>query len=100
MPAGTQIAPGAPFAGVPCGFQQLTSISASTGLTVPGGAKYAVLCAEAQMVRLRDDGTAPTASVGFNLVVGVPYVYCSQDLTKAKVIQSTAGSILNVLYYS
>lgn len=84
---------------VPLGYQQLTSIAASTALTVPAGATCALLQAEGQIVRLRDDGTAPTASVGVELAVGaVPFPYCGA-LSAILVIQATSGGILNVLYY-
>ena len=96
--------PGEPFRGTPLGYQQITP-AASTALTVPtvsGGAannaSIAVLCAEGQIVRMRDDGTAPTATVGFNLAVGVPFIYTG-NLFALRVIQSTSGGILNVLYY-
>ena len=89
---------GMPYVGNPLGYQQITPAT-STALTVPAGATYAVFCAEGQIVRFRDDGTAPTATVGFNLAVGVPVTY-SGNLFAVKAIQSTTGGILNVLYYS
>lgn len=83
----------------PLGYQQLTAITAATALTVPTGARYAVLVAEAQNVRWRDDGTAPTATVGMLLTTSAPaFIYCGK-LSAVNVIAATAGAILNVAYY-
>ena len=83
----------------PLGYQQITSLSAATGLTVPSGANRASITAEAQTVRWRDDGTNPTASVGMPITAGNGKWYIG-DLTKIKFIQATSGGILNVAYYS
>lgn len=88
------------------GYQQITDLSASTALTVPtrdpNGTKCqpttALIVAEAQGVRWRDDGVAPTASVGMPLAAGVPLSY-DGDLTKIRFIQQTASAALNVSYY-
>ena len=80
------------------GYQQLTSISATTALTVPGGSTVAMIQAEAQAVRWRDDGTNPTASVGMNLAAGQTMWYTG-PLASIKFIQVTSGAIVNVSYY-
>lgn len=80
------------------GYQQITSLSAATALTVPTGATTAVIVAEAQAVRYRDDGTAPTASVGQPVAVGVSVTYTG-PLSKVQFIEQTSGAKLNVLYY-
>lgn len=46
------------------GYQQLTSLAASTLFTPPVGTTYCVFAFETAPVRWRADGTAPTASVG------------------------------------
>ena len=89
------------------GYQQISSLSAATGLTVPardpnGNAQqptFALIIAETQGVRWRDDGTDPTASVGMPLAAGVPLQY-DGDLTKIKFIEQTASAKLNVSYYA
>jgi hypothetical protein len=94
------------FTTVAMGYQQITSLSASTGLTVPtcdpNGAKtqptLAVIIADTQGVRWRDDGTAPTASIGMPLAVGVPLAY-DGDLNKIRFIEQNASAVLNVSYY-
>ena len=81
------------------GYQQITSLSASTALTVPVGATMALIVAETQAVRWRDDGTAPTASVGMPLAVGTSLSY-DGDLRAIRFIQQTASAVLNVSYYA
>jgi hypothetical protein len=89
------------------GYQQITTLTASTGLTIPTLAPdglnakpvFALILAEGAPVRWRDDGTAPTASVGMPLAVGVPLQY-DGDLTKIRFIQQSASGILNISYYS
>ncbi len=88
------------------GYQQITSLSASTALTVPATdtngmaaePTLALIVAETQGVRWRDDGTAPTASVGMPLAAGVPLSY-DGDLTKIRFIQQAASATINVSYY-
>lgn len=81
------------------GYQQLSSISASTALTVPGGAGLAVVQAEGADVRWRDDGVAPTASVGMLLPAGAELRYTGA-LGSLRLIQASAGAVVNVSYYS
>lgn len=84
---------------VPLGYQQITSLSAATALTVPAGARLALIVAETQAVRFRDDGTNPTASVGIPLSVDVPFPY-NGDLRKLRFIEQTASAKLNITYYA
>lgn len=88
------------------GFQQITSLAASTALTVPAGAKMALVSAEAQNIRIRSDGTAPTAAIGLRLI-GLPGatappeaspVLLLQDPTALRFIEEVAGAKLNVEY--
>jgi len=88
------------------GYQQITSLSSAASLTVPtqdkqGNLKqptFALIIAETQNVRWRDDGVAPTASVGMLLAAGVPLQY-DGDLTNIKFIEQTASAKLNISYY-
>lgn len=84
--------------GTPLGYQQITSLSAATGLTIPTGATIAQLTIETQAVRMRDDGTNPTASVGFPLNVGSILIFTS-NLTALKFIEQVASAKIDVLYY-
>lgn len=89
------------------GYQQITSLSSATALTVPqvdlnGLAckpSLAIITAEGQAVRWRDDNVNPTASVGMPLAAGVTLQY-DGDLTQIKFIEQTSGAKLNITYYS
>lgn len=89
------------------GYQQITSLSSAASLTVPqtdlnGLAckpTLAIITAETQAVRWRDDDTAPTASVGMPLAAGATLQY-DGDLTKIRFIEQTASAKLNISYYA
>jgi len=51
-------------------FEQITDLSSATGITVPAGTKSCDIFIEGANVRYRDDGTAPTASVGMRIAAG------------------------------
>ena len=89
------------------GYQQITSLSSAQGLTIPeidptSGLKamptFAIIVSETQAVRWRDDGTAPTASVGMPLAAGVTLQY-DGDLKKIRFIEQTASAKINISYY-
>lgn len=60
----------------PLGFQRLAgpwvttpfTLTTGTTLTVPQGARWALICAEGQVVRWRDDGVSPTQTIGMPLL--------------------------------
>ena len=89
------------------GYQQITSLSSATKLTVPprdltglvGTPRIAIITPEGQNVRWRDDNVAPTASVGMPLASGVTLQY-DGDLSQIQFIETTAGAKLNITYYS
>lgn len=81
------------------GYQQITSLSSATGLTIPQGTTMALIVAETQGVRWRDDGTDPTASVGMPIAAGA-YLNYDGDLNRVKFIEQTASAKLNVSYYA
>ena len=89
------------------GYQQITNLSSSVGLTVPqiditglsGSARIAIITAEGQAVRWRDDGVAPTASVGMPLAAGATLQY-DGDLARIRFIEQTSGAKLNISYYA
>lgn len=82
----------------PKGFQQITSLASAVGLTVPAGAQYARIQSTTQAVRWRDDGTAPTASVGMHLATNTDLWY-DGNLSAIQFIQEAASAVLNVSYY-
>jgi hypothetical protein len=89
------------------GYQQITSLSSATGLTVPSvdlnglscRPSIAIIVSETQAVRWRDDDVNPTASIGMPLAAGVTLQY-DGDLTKIKFIEQSASAKLNVSYYA
>lgn len=89
------------------GYQQITSLTASTALTVPTQdanglfvkPTIAVITPESQAVRWRDDGPAPTASVGMPLAAGVTLQY-DGDLKQIRFIEQLSGAKLNITYYA
>jgi hypothetical protein len=89
--------PAPPF---PRGYQQITSLSAATSLTIPANSHAALIQAEDQNLRLSDDpdGTAPTATTGLVIAAGDTLMY-DGDLRKVQLIQETATAKANILYY-
>ena len=83
---------------VPAGFQQITTLSGATKLTPPLNARIARIVCETQAVRWRDDGNAPTATVGMPLAVGTELTY-DGGLGEIQFIEQTASAKLNVSYY-
>ncbi|HDR8930420.1 TPA: hypothetical protein QDA84_000413 [Burkholderia vietnamiensis] len=83
----------------PVGYQQITNLTSAAALTPPVGARIASIQAEGGTLRYRDDGTAPTASVGMIISAngGVDY---NGNLSAIKLIAATSGAIANVSYYA
>lgn len=81
------------------GYQQITSLSAATGLTIPAGATLAVITPLTQGVRWRDDGVDPTATVGMPVAAGAYFNY-DGDLNRIRFIQQTVSAELNISYYA
>lgn len=84
---------------IPKGYEQITGLSAVKALTPPDGAEIAVIQAESQNVRWRDDGSVPTASVGMQLAAARDMLFTSK-LTAVRFIEETASAKLNVSYYA
>lgn len=83
----------------PLGYEQLPSLGTATALTIPAGCSVVMIQAEAQAVRWRDDGVAPTAAIGYPLAVGADLYYESDRLGAIRFIERAGGAILNVSYY-
>jgi len=88
---------------IPMGYQQITDVSAAVGLTVPrnvesAAANYALITPQTQAIRWRDDGTDPSATVGYPLAVGSELSY-DGDLTKIKFFEQAASAAINISYY-
>lgn len=81
------------------GYQQITSLAAATALTVPAGTSVVVMKCATQAVRFRDDGTNPTAAIGYPLATGVEFIYTAASAERIRVIEQAASAVLDVLYY-
>lgn len=88
-----------PYIYTALGFQQITSLATSTALTVPTGAKFAqVNVAGTGGVSWRDDGTAPTASIGMQVATSTTFNYTG-SLSAIRFILSSLSPVLNISYY-
>jgi hypothetical protein len=91
----------------PFAFEQITVSSVSIGFTQTtayrdGGitADFAVVTVETNAIRSRDDGTAPTASVGIPWNVSDKFTVCGLPSIKAvRFIRQTADATISVSYY-
>ena len=85
-----------------CGYQQITVVSASIGLAVPTNFPQRPtkcrIVPEAQGIRWRDDGIAPTATVGQPLAAGAELIY-DQDLNAIRFFEQAASAKINVYYF-
>jgi hypothetical protein len=79
-----------------------TGLGAGLGATlaaIPTGATYALLQAEAQAVRWRDDGVDPTTTVGMLLAAGGMQWLRNTDLSAVKILRAAAAGIINIAFY-
>lgn len=63
---------------------------------IPAGTVTLLIVPEAQAIRWRSDGIAPTATVGFPLAVGAQLVLSVAQLPQLRLISQTAGAIVNI----
>ena len=90
----------APYSYTPQGYEQMTSLGTATGFTtIPANAKYAFITVSGAIVRYRDDGTAPTASLGVPIPINTQLQYFG-NLSAIEFIQESAGAVLDVAFYS
>lgn len=66
------------------------------GGVIPLGTEVLLITPEAQAIRWRSDGTAPTATVGYPLAVGAELRYTIAQLPQLRIIAQTAGAIVNI----
>lgn len=104
MPIATYIA------GVPLGYGQfaaasidtstlLSTISVNGVVGIPLGTAFAIITPTAQAIRWRDDGTAPTTTIGYPLAVGAELRYDAKGFPAMRVIGQAANAVLNVTFY-
>jgi hypothetical protein len=87
---------------VPCGYLQVT-VTTVQSLTIPtacgSNPTLAVIKAETQAVRYRDDGVAPTATVGQPIAVTDAPIPYEGTISALQFIAQTSGGIVDVLLY-
>jgi hypothetical protein len=103
QPLGSTPSPlGSPYLELPLGFESLSAanLAASYGLqAIPVGARYARISVQTAAVSWRDDGTAPTATIGMIQPAALtPFLYAG-DLTAIRFILVSGSPIVNVSYY-
>lgn len=82
-------------------YVQLTDLTTAKGLGAgPDIINYVMVQAQTNNVRYRDDGIAPTATVGFILYAGDPPTKFAGAIDLLQFIQTAAGTAqLNVRFY-
>ncbi len=80
------------------GYQRMDDVMAVATYLAPRGAISVILQAEDQNVRWRDDGVAPTATVGMLLRITDPPFEYFGNLSALQVIRTAPGAILNLIY--
>ena len=79
-------------------YKRITNLSTAKETNPPVGyKKAAIIHCSGQAVRWRDDGVAPTASVGMYLPVNQPFVY-SGNLHALQFIEVVAGATVDIKY--
>lgn len=82
-------------------YVQDTDLSAAKNLSPPKKATRALVQAEAQNVRWRDDpeDVAPTTTSGQLLLAGQSFWVSITELQQFRYIQAVSGAILNITFY-
>jgi hypothetical protein len=87
----------------PLGYCQLTSLNSATNFSacpggIPGGANVAWISVSSEGIRYRDDGTRPTAFVGFPIPPGGTLLYVGRPKLIQLIEQKTSATV-DVLFY-
>lgn len=80
------------------GYRQQSVTAAAAITSIPDGARYVLIAPEAA-IRLRDDATNPTASVGFPVAANGSFWYDGADLSALKVISVSGTAVVNFLFF-
>lgn len=102
-PASAQIRTSTDFI-IPLGYCQLTATGAAAQIStcsggIPVRTVWAVMCVETANIRWRDDGTAPTATVGMPLNAGACFYY-SGTMAAFQIIAQSGSPVVNISFYS
>jgi hypothetical protein len=89
------------FNAIARGYAEVTDLSASTALpSAPSGANAALVAVDGAGVRVRFDGTAPSASVGVPIGPGETLQLSGAAmLTGLRVIRRASGALLRVTWF-
>jgi hypothetical protein len=82
----------------PLGYEKVTGLSAVKTLTPPAGARLALIQAESQNCRWRDDGTNPSATDGMILKTTADLWYIG-TLSALRFLELAASATIHVSYY-
>lgn len=86
---------------IPKGFCQVSVTTAATlasSCMIPAQTMVAVIVDETANTRWRDDGTAPTSTVGMLLASGATFTY-QGDLTSISFVAVSGSPVLDVSFY-
>lgn len=90
---------GSPTPATPRGYEKLSVSSASVALAVDYTTRINFcLVKTSANVRIRDDGTAPTATDGFPISANETFYY-NGDPRKLRFIRESSDATVHVLYY-
>lgn len=82
-----------------CQLSVTTAVLVSTcSGGIPGGATRAYVTPETAAIRWRDDGTAPTTTVGYPVAIGAQLIYYG-NLPTLQVIAQSGTSTVNIAFY-
>jgi len=83
----------------PLGYVQLSNPTSATGLSPPPGARTALIVVSSGNIRFRDDGAAPTSSLGLLLVAGgQPFGYAGR-LSALQFIAASGTPVVDITFY-
>lgn len=88
-----------------CQLSVTTAVSISTcSGGIPAGAFYAFIVPETNAIRIRDDGTNPTTTVGMPVSAGVPYyatatAASTAPLSSVAIISQSGTATVNITFY-
>jgi len=66
---------------------------------IPGGAQVAYITPETAAIRWRDDGTAPTTTVGYPVPTGGTQLIYRGNLATLQVIAQSGTATVNIAFY-
>lgn len=91
----------APVGSTPLPYRQTAVGDLATAIAlpnIPGDATVATVIPDGAGVRMRKDGTAPTATVGIPIPVGGFVKLYGLEIAAARFIQVATGAVLNIEY--